>query len=60
MGLCDTDWAAHITKGLLLDKVGRKTFGVSLEKRLELCIPASNLLLFFSSSLVRFLGRGQG
>ncbi|KRZ81728.1 hypothetical protein T08_2126 [Trichinella sp. T8] len=49
-GLCGIDGATYITEGLILNKVGRNSFGVTLEERLHLGVLASDLL----SSVLRF------
>ncbi|KRY07014.1 hypothetical protein T12_17116 [Trichinella patagoniensis] len=43
-GLCGIDGATYITEGLILNKVGRNSFGVTLEERLHLRVLASDLL----------------
>ncbi|XP_003373152.1 hypothetical protein Tsp_11564 [Trichinella spiralis] len=49
-GLCGIDGATYITEGLILNEVGRNSFGVTLEERLHLRVLASDLL----SSVLRF------
>ncbi|KRZ48145.1 hypothetical protein T02_8217 [Trichinella nativa] len=43
-GLCGIDGATYITEGLVLNKVGSNSFGVTLEERLHLRVLASDLL----------------
>ncbi|KRX35672.1 hypothetical protein T05_9879 [Trichinella murrelli] len=43
-GLCGIDGATYITEGLILNKVGRNSFWVTLEERLHLRVLAWDLL----------------